>query len=1584
MTKNKAWKRVTAAVLALMLVSGTVPVQPIAELINEYTAVVAYADETETLLTTLTFGGSSTYSETTSGVVNVTATNVTAYDAAYGWLWLAGEGSLSVTAKEGYTITKCVFIQNDKTPITDTEAPFEIHSDGWGSITEDTKQAMDGVTSIKVYGYATPAVDTTSVYTKDSEGIADGIILKPGESIDTAGTSGMLVFDSDTSVDYSDDGDVSVRDSGEEWGSVTVFKLDENGKFYCTNFGVNSLFVPGELKSFKVSYDSADNIWHIGQIGFSLIDSSDAVKAEDLPEIAPDDAKAWVKAHIAEIKAADPNYLDFYTFTFKYNGNYYFTAVSSVEFNDNDFEESWDYGLVSFESVEEIIHDVNYALNSKYKVFLWQGESASQSEEQNDPVSYMTWDDTEKKLVEQTGDNACKEYTEVTAETTAFEDGKWYVVNADTTISSRITVTGTANLILADGKTLTASKGIEVSAGNTLNIYAQSEGDTAGKLFASADEYNAGIGSSDKINSGTVTINGGNVTVNGSYKSAGIGGGRYGAGGTVTINGGTVTANGGQQGAGIGSGTGYKAPEMPSAGTVTIYNGTVTATGGKYGAGIGGGSDAQGGTVIIYDGTVNAYGGLGGSGIGGGADANGGDVTIHGGTVTAYGGDGYVSGAMGIGKGENFQNNGSLTVADTHGVFGGESAEPTDIQTDYASTRWMYMIVKEVPHSHDFSYSADGATITATCNGKGTGDCDITDGLTLTINAPTGDLTYDGTAKEATLSTVYLGEVFSGYNGTVFPGTHTIEYYKGETKLDGAPVNAGNYTAKVTVGGATASVDYTIAKATLTESDYTAPEAKSGLTYNGSAQKLLTAGAIDAAKGTMEYGTKASPVERDTNDIYDPVVGDVIKPSGWYGVCFPTDWSVKIGDNTYAAWSESKIYLYISDGDHRVTGTDYQTAIMAAWGDNDAFRVTAVDPDNKTVTIEFIDSANAAVWSTEVPEETDAGTYDVMWRIKGADGYNDVEAQTITATIAKADITPTVSISDWTYGETASTPTVTGNTGNGTVSYQYAVKGSTTFSDGVPTDAGDYTVKATVAETKNYNGKTVTADFKISKADITPTVSISDWTYGKTASTPSVTGNSGNGTVSYQYAVKGSDEFSDGVPTDAGDYTVKATVAETKNYNGKTVTADFKINKAAITITADDKSSKYKSDIAPLTYQVSGDYVGGDELNVEISTTATNTSPVGEYDISASYNNDNYDATLVKGKYTITKADLTTSATGYSGIYDGEAHSISIDVGDSDAVVYYGTEELTTENYKTAGSTENPAYTNAGEYTVYYFVETPNYDPQPVSGSKTVVIEKADAKFTAPTANKLTYNGKEQALITEGKVEGGTFVYALGEDAENSPAGRNAVSEVPTGTDAGTYYVWYKVLGDENHNDTEPVCVTVKINQLSIKKAKVMVRNKTYTGKALKPGSKVVVNGKRLKKGTDYTITYKNNKNVGVGKAVIKGIGNYTGKVTTEFNIRPKKAAIKSVSSPKAKQLKVTWKKTPQATGYNIKVSTSKDFKTKNLVRNAFVKNNSTFSKTFAPLKSGKTYYVKIRAYKQTKSGKIYGQYSAVKEIKVK
>ena len=123
----------------------------------------------------------------------------------------------------------------------------------------------------------------------------------------------------------------------------------------------------------------------------------------------------------------------------------------------------------------------------------------------------------------------------------------WYVLNADTQFGDRISVKREVHLILMDGYTLTANLGITVEEGNSLTIYAQSNG--AGALVAESksddsagigSNYGAGIGGGRDGAGGNITINGGKVTANSDY-GAGIGGGISGAGGNITINGGTVT-----------------------------------------------------------------------------------------------------------------------------------------------------------------------------------------------------------------------------------------------------------------------------------------------------------------------------------------------------------------------------------------------------------------------------------------------------------------------------------------------------------------------------------------------------------------------------------------------------------------------------------------------------------------------------------------------------------------------------------------------------------------------------------------------------------------------------------------------------------------------------------------------------------------------------------------------------------------------------------------------------------------------------------------------------------------------------------
>ena len=312
-----------------------------------------------------------------------------------------------------------------------------------------------------------------------------------------------------------------------------------------------------------------------------------------------------------------------------------------------------------------------------------------------EPVSYLDWDDANKKMT----NAVCTEYTVVKADTATFDAGTTYVVKGDVTNkNSRITVNGTAanptRLILCDGAKLTAPKGIEVrsegSLTNALVICGQAEGTGALEVTETSDEESdACIGGKYKYACGIVTINGGSLTLSGYTFSAGIGSGEDSDdGGIITINGGTIVAKGGADASGIGG-----SDHSPGC-TVVINGGVVMATGKDTGAGIGGGGSKAGGSVTINGGIVCAVGGdWGAAGIGGGFKGAGGDVTINGGTVTATGGDGSVGdggvgdGGVGIGGGEDAGIPGTVTFGAGFNVVTGETAAVTApiAQDDYVN-----------------------------------------------------------------------------------------------------------------------------------------------------------------------------------------------------------------------------------------------------------------------------------------------------------------------------------------------------------------------------------------------------------------------------------------------------------------------------------------------------------------------------------------------------------------------------------------------------------------------------------------------------------------------------------------------------------------------------------------------------------------------------------------------------------------------------------------------------------------------------------------------------------------------------------
>ena len=158
---------------------------------------------------------------------------------------------------------------------------------------------------------------------------------------------------------------------------------------------------------------------------------------------------------------------------------------------------------------------------------------------------------------------------------------------------------------------------------------------------------------------------------------------------------------------------------------------------------------------------------------------------------------------------------------------------------------------------------------------------------------------------------------------------------------------------------------------------------------------------------------------------------------------------------------------------------------------------------------------------------------------------------------------------------------------------------------------------------------------------------------------------------------------------------------------------------------------------------------------------------------------------------------------------------------------------------------------SAGRHTFRFSATCNGYEK--ISKDIVVTVEKASigaSRITPPTAQEnLTYTGQEQALITAGSVtSGGTMQYSL---TENGTYSQN----IPTGTNAGTYTVWYRVIGDENHNDTVPASVAVRIGKKPLTITGVTAASKPYDGMTNAGITSVTFDGVNLNRGTDYTVT---------------------------------------------------------------------------------------------------------------------------------
>ena len=746
-------------------------------------------------------------------------------------------------------------------------------------------------------------------------------------------------------------------------------------------------------------------------------------------------------------------------------------------------------------------------------------------------------------------------------------------------------------------------------------------------------------------------------------------------------------------------------------------------------------------------------------------------------------------------------------------------------------------------HQHSWTYTASGATITAKCSQCGAS------GGSVTIKAP-AELTYSGEGKPATVT------ASSDWQGPAASGI-TIRYIKtgtyGQQILENGvlPTNAGEYTASITVGeDNTASVTYTIGKATPKAEDFTFT-APTSLTYDGNVKSATVspakAGTVDViVKYYDKDGEEATPknadeytVKIDVAESTNYAAANGLTADGWKfsitKAAAPTMQPIELtvinglaktylvnlpalptlGDNCkYGSIKyEACNFNLIGEGGYAnstamITSNDeFQLTVPAVESQTEgsvgtvSVKITTDNYQDMLLTVEVI-AKNKIVpvldgeitatpitfgqilrvstitgtmkddgktvegtfeWTNPSTKPDKAGDYQAEWIFTPAEGYEEYATATGTVTIKVNKATPTFNAptaqENLTYtGQEQALITAGSVTSGGTMQYSLTENG--TYSQDIPvgTDAGAYTVWYRVIGDANHNDTTpASVAVSIGKKPLTIT--------GVTAASKPYDGTTDAGITSVTF---------DNVTLNRGtDYTVTASFDDAGVGNGKNITA---------TVTLMGQASKnYALEQSSFPTTASITKAAAPDFTKETALTIVN----------------GYEKT-----YTVTLPALPTLETPKEyGAPTYELGGITLDGS-------YYTGGAKVENGKLILPIQkNDVKTTGPVGTVTVVIKSTNYEDITLTVNVNAT-NKLVPTVTAPTANALTYNGAEQALVSAGKTTGGTMLYRL-DNSEWS-------EQLPTAKNAGEYTVWYKVQGNAEYADVAEQNVTVTVAKKSV------------------------------------------------------------------------------------------------------------------------------------------------------------------------
>ena len=710
-----------------------------------------------------------------------------------------------------------------------------------------------------------------------------------------------------------------------------------------------------------------------------------------------------------------------------------------------------------------------------------------------------------------------------------------------------------------------------------------------------------------------------------------------------------------------------------------------------------------------------------------------------------------------------------------------------------------------------------------------------------TVDNPTITLsqtgyTYDGNAKEPTVTvkdgeaTIPTTEYSVSYTNNTNVGTATVTI----TDVDG-----GNYVVSGSTTFAISSADGSL----------TPPTGKSDLVYNGTAQNLITAGS--STTGTVHYSldgtTYATTIPQGTDagsyTVYYKVKGDANH----------SDVAAQNFQVTIAAKTVENPTITLSQTSYTYDGTAKEPT------------VTVMDGGTTIPTTEY---------TVSYTNNTNVGTATVA--ITDIEGGNYAVSGSKTFAISSSDgsLTPPAGKTDLVYNGSAQDLITAGTSTTGTV--QYSLDG-TTYTTTIPqgTNAGSYTVYYRVKGDANHND-IAAQNFSVTIASKTiesPTITLgqTSYTYDGNAKEPTVTVMDGGTTISStEYSVSYTNN------TNVGTATVTITDVEGGNY-AVSGSATFAISSADGSLIAPTGKSNLVYNGAAQDLITAGSSTTGTVQYSLDGTTYAETIPQGTdagnytvyYKVKGDANHNDIAAqnfSVSIASKTVESPTITLTQTSYT--YDGNAKEPTVTVKDGEATIPAAEYSVSYTNN-----------TNVGTATVTITdKEGGNYA---VSGSATFAISSADGSLTPPIGKSdLVYNGAAQDLITAGSTTTGTLEYSLD--------GITYAGTIPQGTDAGSYTVYYKVTGDDNHNDVAAQNFQVTIASKTVESPTITLSSTSYTydGNAKEP-TVTVKDGETTIPAAEYSVSYTNNTNVGTATVTItdKEGGNYKVSGSTTFAI---------------------------------------------------------------------------------------------------